>query len=249
MSYTKLFHRIITSSMWDEPDQTRIVWITMLAMANQDGYVGATKKSLALLARVPEEACEKALQTFLAPDPESRSKEHDGRRIEEVDGGWRLLTYEKHRDSVSDDPSAIANRERQRRYRESLRNVTSRDPAYACASSSASALERGPGETWRTSYAVYQAEEQAAYDAIRKDEEWIAAQERLNPGIDVRLSIEKAHVNYWSTEEAWLWKKTGKVKKINWKSTFGKTIDKNKAWKPRQPRNTGLPELAPGIGD
>ena len=121
MGYTKLFQSIVTSSMWDESCETRVVWVTMLAMANQDGYVGATQKSLAVLARVSEEACEKALEIFMSPDAESRTKEHEGRRVEKVDGGWVLLNYEKHRNATNDDPAAAAARERQKRYREKLK--------------------------------------------------------------------------------------------------------------------------------
>lgn len=151
MSYTKLFHRIITSSIWDEPDYVRVTWITLLAMANQDGYVGATRKSLAMLSRVSEADCDKALSVFMAPDAESRSPENDGRRIEKVEGGWQLLNYAKHRDAVSDDPAAAKARERQKRFRDkqqdiqALRNATSRDTVCAYASSDISS-EGGVGD-------------------------------------------------------------------------------------------------------
>ena len=124
MSYTKLFHRIITSSIWDEPNSTRIVWITMLAMANQDGYVGSTVKSLALLSRTTEEECRTALGVFQKPDGESRSKEHDGRRVEQVEGGWMILNHEKYRNSISDDPVTAKTRERVRRFREAKKAET-----------------------------------------------------------------------------------------------------------------------------
>ena len=38
-SYTKLFSSIITSTIWMEDDKTRILWITLLAMADQHGEV------------------------------------------------------------------------------------------------------------------------------------------------------------------------------------------------------------------
>lgn len=142
MAYTKLWHRIVTSSIWDEDDRTRIVWITMLAMANADGYVGSTLKSLAMLARVPVKACERALEILTAPDTESRTPDNDGRRIAKAEGGWLLLNYDKHRNAVSDDPAATKTRDRVRRYR-ALRNVTTRYAASASASPSSS---ESPGE-------------------------------------------------------------------------------------------------------
>lgn len=101
--YTKLFGSIIASSIWTEDDRTRIVWITMLAMTNRFGIVEASVPGLAKMAGVPVDAARVALEKFLAPDPDSRSKEFEGRRIEAVDGGWRLLNHAKYRQKMSQD--------------------------------------------------------------------------------------------------------------------------------------------------
>jgi hypothetical protein len=108
VTFTKLFASITESTIWLEDNETRIVWITMLAMANKNGYVFASEPGLANRARVPLEATIKALEKFMAPDKYSRSPEHEGRRIEKVDGGWRLLNYQKHR--------AIRDEEERREY-------------------------------------------------------------------------------------------------------------------------------------
>lgn len=96
-TYTKLFSSITASTVWGEPYATRIVWVTLLAMADRDGAVHAAVPGLARAANVTLEECEAALQAFLAPDPYSRTKDHDGRRIEEIDGGWLLLNHAKYR--------------------------------------------------------------------------------------------------------------------------------------------------------
>lgn len=95
--YTKLFSSITDSTVWREPDRTRLVWITMLAMADADGHVAASVPGLADRARVPLEDCLIALQAFRDPDEWSRTKEFDGRRIVDVDGGWQLLNHGKYR--------------------------------------------------------------------------------------------------------------------------------------------------------
>jgi len=97
-SFTKLFSSITESTIWAEPDHIRIVWITMLAMCDRQGRVYSTIPGLAGRSRVSVEACEEALAKFLSPDKYSRSKEFDGRRIEEIDGGWMLLNYERYRE-------------------------------------------------------------------------------------------------------------------------------------------------------
>jgi hypothetical protein len=99
--FTKLFNSILTSSIWCEDDKTRIVWITMLAMANEFGMVESCVGGLAHQAHVSKEDCQKALDKFLEPDTDSRSAEFEGRRIERVSGGWRLLNHAKYRAQMS----------------------------------------------------------------------------------------------------------------------------------------------------
>ena len=101
-NFTPLYGSILTSTIWAEDDHTRLVWIAMLAMADATGYVGASIPGLAHAARVPVDSCEKALGKFLSPDKHSRTKDFEGRRIEEADGGWRLLNYEKQRERATE---------------------------------------------------------------------------------------------------------------------------------------------------
>lgn len=103
MTYTKLFSSITESTVWCEPDRTRLVWITMLAMADRVGRVWASVPGLANRARVPLEDARIAIATFLAPDPDSRSPEEEGRRIREIDGGWQLINHAKYRERRDDE--------------------------------------------------------------------------------------------------------------------------------------------------
>ena len=95
-TYTKLFSSITASTIVSEPLATRWVWVTMLAAVKPDGCVYASVPGLARLANVSMEEADAALSCFLAPDPHSRTKDHEGRRIEEIDGGWRLLNHAKY---------------------------------------------------------------------------------------------------------------------------------------------------------
>jgi hypothetical protein len=118
IGYTKLFSSIVTSTIWVESDRTRIVWITMLAMADRNGEIQASIPGLARLAGVPIPDCEEALAKFIAPDRYSRTPDDEGRRIEKIEGGWALLNHAKYREMASRDDSKAANTERQRRHRE-----------------------------------------------------------------------------------------------------------------------------------
>lgn len=74
----------------------------MLAMADRRGRVWASIPGLANRARVTLEEVEAALQKLLSKDKYSRTSEFEGRRIEPIDGGWRLLNHEKYR-SIRDE--------------------------------------------------------------------------------------------------------------------------------------------------
>lgn len=96
VSFVKLFTSLLDSSTWALPDSQRVIWITLLGMANSRGRVHASICGIANRARKSIPEVQEALQVFLSPDPYSRSKEHEGRRLLEIDGGWQLVTYEKH---------------------------------------------------------------------------------------------------------------------------------------------------------
>lgn len=96
--YNKLFTKILDSSIWLEATETRIVWITLLAAMDEDGYAHfSAMENLASRARVTIEQAGKAVACLLAPDPNSGNPDHEGRRIERVPGGFIILNAEKHR--------------------------------------------------------------------------------------------------------------------------------------------------------
>ena len=117
-SYTKLFSSITESTVWCEPAGTRLVWITLLAKCDLFGRFTGSLPGLARLANVSLDETTKAMETLLAPDPYSRTPEHEGRRLAVIDGGWRLLNHEKYRELRDDERRRLQNREAKRRQRE-----------------------------------------------------------------------------------------------------------------------------------
>lgn len=96
-TYTKLFSSITESTIVSEPVATRWLWVTMLAMANAQGQVYGSIPGLARRANLTVEETERGLATFFAPDPYSRTKENEGRRVEAMGGdGWLLLNHAKY---------------------------------------------------------------------------------------------------------------------------------------------------------
>ncbi len=100
--YTKLFGSLIGSTIWrDESKETKIVWITMLAMTNSDGVVEASIPGLADFAKVTIEECLAALEKLSNADEYSRTPDHEGRRIFKVEGGWKIINHAKYREKMN----------------------------------------------------------------------------------------------------------------------------------------------------
>jgi hypothetical protein len=97
MAYTKLFHSILASTIWQESKETKILWVTMLAMTDRDGVVAASVPGLAKMAGLTVPETRTALECLLAPDPDSRTEDFEGRRIAKCDGGWQVLNHRKYR--------------------------------------------------------------------------------------------------------------------------------------------------------
>lgn len=108
-TYTKLFSSITESTVWGESYSTRVVWVTMLAMADAQGNVYGAIPGLARRANVTVPEVEAALLAFMSPDSYSRTKDEDGRRIEEIDCGWHLINHGKY--------SAVRGAEERREYK------------------------------------------------------------------------------------------------------------------------------------
>lgn len=123
--FVKVYSSILASSVWGESLSTRVVWITMLAMSDQDGMVRASSDGIARYANVPVKSAEGALAVLEAPDPRSKSADFDGRRIERVDGGYLILNYLRYREFQTDKQKADAERQRRHRDRERDIRVTS----------------------------------------------------------------------------------------------------------------------------
>lgn len=117
MPYVKIDTSILESTVWRESHQTLRVWMTLLAMKNPHGEVRSSIPGLADRARVTLAECETALGRFLSPDPYSRTKDFEGRRIQEIDGGWYVINHDKYRELDDPDERKAKAAERARRYR------------------------------------------------------------------------------------------------------------------------------------
>jgi hypothetical protein len=117
MGFTKLFSRIIASSIWNEDVYTKVVWITLLAMKGRDQIVESSLGGLATLARISMDECVKAVGILESPDPDDSSGVADGRRIERVQGGWLIINGAAYQDAKDSEERKVYMAAYMRNYR------------------------------------------------------------------------------------------------------------------------------------
>lgn len=123
-SFTKLFSSITDSSIWSEDSDTKVVWVTLLAMADSKGIISASIPGLSKRSGVSMKKTEEALTKFEGPDKYSRSKEFEGRRLLKIDDGWQLLNYTKYRERRNEAERKEYLKEYMREYRTKAVNNT-----------------------------------------------------------------------------------------------------------------------------
>lgn len=117
--YNKLFTKILDSSIWLEPTGTRLVWLTLIAAMDEDGFAQfASVGNLAHRANISMDETVVAVKCLESPDVHSSDPDHEGRRIERVPGGWMVLNAPKYREIVTRLVAKEGNRRRVAKHRE-----------------------------------------------------------------------------------------------------------------------------------
>lgn len=93
----------------------------MLILADKQGIIDMTPQSMARRTNLPLEMILEAIPKLESPDPLSRTPTKDGKRIERLDNtrswGWRIVNYEKYRESATAEMLRLAEAERKKAYR------------------------------------------------------------------------------------------------------------------------------------
>jgi hypothetical protein len=203
-TFAMLAGSILTSSIWSEDDKTRIVWITLLALKDKDGWCATSLPGLAALARVAIEDTEKAIAKLEAPDKHSQTPTDDGRRIVRMDGGWFIINHAKFRD--------IERAEKRRAYmrdfmanKRMLADVSKPlDPLYVCASVSAVTSSKvAHGELGKV---LLSAEEYKKLQAAHSFDELAAGIEILDTYIASKNPKYASHYAVMKTD-SWVWER------------------------------------------
>jgi hypothetical protein len=117
--YVPVFRDLLASNVWEEPAPTRCVWFWFMLMADPEGFVAGTLGSVSRGANVSRDEARDALEYLTRANPESRGTDEDGRMLEVVARGWRVVNLEKWRELAK----AEAQRAHNRRYMQRVRGV------------------------------------------------------------------------------------------------------------------------------
>ena len=217
--FAKLFSSITESSLWSEPKEVRLLFVTMLAKADQSGFVEASIPGLARVANLSVEETEASLECLQSPDKYSKNPDNEGRRVLAVPGGFMLLNYEDYRSRRSTEER----REYMRDYMKAYRSKTA---------------ERKPDvNNGKPPLAQAEAEKQkhkvaaAPKGVFQKP----TVQEVIDYVIEIQASVDaKEFIDYYSSNG---WKIGGKAAMKDWKATVRQWNARNKKSAPtKKPR-------------
>src|SRR5437868_1167551 len=100
--YVPLFDTVLDGTLFGKWPHTGI-WTCLLSQVDQHGEIDMHPNLLAAKIGVPVETLQSCIHDFMQPDPGSRTKDNDGRRLELIDPdarnwGWRVVNHAKYRE-------------------------------------------------------------------------------------------------------------------------------------------------------
>lgn len=128
MAWNPLDDSLLSSSVLAEGPDVVAVLALLIASADRYGESKLTVPYVASVMRIPNERAAKAFEVLSSPDPWSRNKEAEGRRIQRTeDGTWQIVSHAKYRRIVSKERAA----ERQAIYMEK-KKAAAEKPVSMC---------------------------------------------------------------------------------------------------------------------
>ncbi|MFA6242034.1 MAG: hypothetical protein WC655_13960 [Candidatus Hydrogenedentales bacterium] len=103
-TYAKVFQSMYTGSLYGAGLHVFAVWGWVLAHKDETGYVEVNPVLVAHELGGTAEQVQQAIDFLCAPDPKSRSKEAEGRRLEKIDDElvYKVVNHAKYRERGKD---------------------------------------------------------------------------------------------------------------------------------------------------
>lgn len=101
--YTPVFRSVFTGSLCGQWPDTA-AWLSLLALADKNGEVDMTPQYISSVTGMPLGDLLLCISRFLDPDPMSRTRTNEGRRLELIDSsrdwGWRIINFKAYREKA-----------------------------------------------------------------------------------------------------------------------------------------------------
>lgn len=102
MSFTPLDSNFIFSTLVSQGPDVVCAWVLLLASKDKYHESELQPSAVANLLGIPLERADAAFARLAAPDPRSRNREYEGRRIlKQPNGSWLIVTGEKYQERAS----------------------------------------------------------------------------------------------------------------------------------------------------
>lgn len=117
--YTPIFKDVLTSRVWALPDAHLRVWLWLQLQADPEGFICADVTGVAVGARVSGQDARDALEVLSLVDADAEPSDvNQGRLLERVPKGWRIVGFEDQRELAKGEGQRARNRRYMRRVRE-----------------------------------------------------------------------------------------------------------------------------------
>jgi uncharacterized phage protein (TIGR02220 family) len=124
LMYAKIFKSMFEGTLRGKPDP-QLVFVNLMTHADKEGFVDRHFKAISDETGIPIERVEAAVTELESPDPESRSPDFEGKRLERIDEhrrwGWRIVNYRKYREMQDGESRRESQRLRQQACRDRAR--------------------------------------------------------------------------------------------------------------------------------
>jgi hypothetical protein len=135
--FSKLYHSFFMSSITEESSDTRVVFLALIALSDENGNLTATPRRIAEFAKPgrPQDSPERrleltleALERLQLPDPDSTTPDNEGRRVLKTGPNqWHITTRLKYLEMKKSEDRRAYKREKERQREERKRAVSSGD--------------------------------------------------------------------------------------------------------------------------
>lgn len=152
--FVKLFNQILDSSIADDR-RLRHFFTDILLCCDAQGYVMMTEAAISRRIGTSIDEVTWGLAELMKPDPRSKTPDHEGRRIEAVEGsgyGWRIINFEAYKSLRSNEDMREKTKERVRRFRSKKGEIVASEATPPTPKKEAPPIELPHGEAFAAAW-------------------------------------------------------------------------------------------------